>query len=350
MKIPNLEQQAFAALRACLQEIPFVQVELLEKESEKEQKSPEFQATLKLPTHDVPLVVDVKPNGQPLQARSSANKLFRSAGAIPGAYGVFIAPYISPKSAEICTQEDIGYVDLAGNCRLCFGQVYIQKEGKPNPFNEKRDLRSLYSPKAERVLRVLLNSGQKAWKVQDLGVEAAVSLGQVSNVKKLLTDRELIKTGPDGFWLGEPCLLLSDFRQHYDYRRHQVFNFYSLKSVGEMEAALAQTCSDAGIRYALTGFSGAARYAPVVRYQRVMAYVAKGVEKLAEKLNLKAVNSGANVSLLQPYDEGVFYQAQDIDGTQVVSPIQLYLDLYQMRGRGEEAAQALLEQVIMPQW
>lgn len=350
MKIANLEQQALAALRACLQEIPFVQVTAIEKESEKDGKNPDFRATLKLPTCDVPLLVEVKSSGQPRLAREAANQLFRSIGAIPGAVGVFIAPYISPRAAEICTQEDIGYVDLAGNCRLCFGQVYIQKEGKSNPFNQKRELRSLYSPKAERILRVLLNSPQKAWKIKDLAKEAAVSLGQVSNVKKLLADREWISTRKAGYQLLTPSFLLSEWAQNYDYRRHQIKDFYSLKNVGEIESALAQTCQQEGIRYALTGFSGAARYAPMVRYQRVMAYVADGIEKLAMKLNLKAVNSGANVSLLQPYDEGVFYQAQDIDGTQVVSPIQLYLDLFLFRGRGEEAAQALLEQVIMPQW
>jgi hypothetical protein len=74
------------------------------------------------------------------------------------------------------------------------------------------------------------------------------------------------------------------------------------------------------------------------------------VEIVAEKLELKAVDSGANVSLLQPYDEGVFYGTQKTDGVQVVSPIQLYLDLRHIHGRGEEAAAALLEQVIKPVW
>jgi len=56
------------------------------------------------------------------------------------------------------------------------------------------------------------------------------------------------------------------------------------------------------------------------------------------------------VTLLQPYDEGVLYGLQDIDGINVVSDIQLYLDLKSYKGRGEEAAQAVFEQRIRPTW
>ncbi len=56
------------------------------------------------------------------------------------------------------------------------------------------------------------------------------------------------------------------------------------------------------------------------------------------------------MSLLTPYDDGVFYATRDCEGIRVVSPIQLYLDLHSFRGRGEEAAKVLLDEVIAPQW
>ena len=52
--------------------------------------------------------------------------------------------------------------------------------------------------------------------------------------------------------------------------------------------------------------SAAARTAPAVRYQRVFAYVACPAEDMASALELKEVSSGANVTLLSPYDAGVF--------------------------------------------
>jgi len=47
---------------------------------------------------------------------------------------------------------------------------------------------------------------------------------------------------------------------------------------------------------------------------------------------------------------GVFYGSRVIDGIRVASPIQIYLDLFGFRGRGEEADNALLDQVIRPTW
>ena len=47
---------------------------------------------------------------------------------------------------------------------------------------------------------------------------------------------------------------------------------------------------------------------------------------------------------------GVYYGAKDIDGVRVVSPVQVYLDLRGFRGRGEEAAVKLLDEVIRPRW
>ena len=104
------------------------------------------------------------------------------------------------------------------------------------------------------------------------------------------------------------------------------------------------------VKYALTGFSGAARLAPAVRYQRVMVYVDNTQEDVTSLLDLKPVSSGANVSLLVPYDQGVFYGTHEIDGILVASPVQIYLDLVGYRGRGEEAAKELFDQVIRPTW
>jgi hypothetical protein len=102
--------------------------------------------------------------------------------------------------------------------------------------------------------------------------------------------------------------------------------------------------------YALTSFSGAARLAPVVRYQRVFAYVEEIKEDMAGLIGIKKVKSGSNVTLLAPYDEGVFYGGRKIEGVRIASPVQIYLDVQSFRGRGEEAADQLLKQVIEPQW
>jgi len=269
-------------------------------------------------------------------------------------YPVFIAPYISPAAAAICDQYQVGYFDLAGNCRLAFDQVYIRREGFPNPSVQKRDLRSLYSPKAERVLRVLLAVGKRNWRMQELADEARVSLGQAANVKKLLSDREWIEADAGGFRLRSLDVavlpMLTEWAGSYRMERSIAREYYSLKPIPQTEAELAEASRGIRAQVAFSAFSGAVRFAPAVRYQRVTAYVQGDPTVLADRLGLKSVSSGANVTLLHPYDEGVYYGTKEVKGAPVVSPVQLYLDLTQTKGRGEEAASAILEEVIKPTW
>jgi len=346
----NFEKEAERALRSCLRKVPFLKIEDIKKEPKRELKRPDFLVKLGLPGSEQNIVVELKNNGQPRFGREAVNQLLRYRDSFPGAYCVFMAPYISPKAAEICTGEAIGYLDLAGNCRLCFGQVFIEQEGRPNVFAEKRDLRSLYSPKAERILRVLLNKPNKAWKTVDLADEACVSIGQVSNVRKLLLDREWVSVEKPGFVLSEPEQLLQEWKENYSFRRNKTRDLYSLKSTAQIESDISEYCRRKNLKYAFTGFSGAARFAPSVRYNRAMAYIEETDEETITDLSLKEVSSGANVSLLTPYDDGVYYGSRDVDGSRIVIPVQAYLDVIGFRGRGEEAAQGLLDQVIRPSW
>lgn len=233
---------------------------------------------------------------------------------------------------------------------LAFDQVYFSKEGKENAFSRKRDLRSLYSPKAERVLRQLLSTPMRYWKMQPLAEAANVSLGQAANVKRLLLQREWIKIGEDGFRLIAPAKLLAEWSENYNFGCNTLREYYSMRSVADLECLLADDCEQNNVRYALAGFSSAARFAPMVRYQRAMAYVSDNIDEVARRLELKAVASGANISLVAPYDDGVFSGAETKDAVKVTSPLQTYLDLSQIKERGEEAAEFLKEKVLQPTW
>jgi len=351
MKELDIQERAADALRACLGEVPFIRVNRV-RENQR-QGNIEADLLLDLQIKDGPsrqIVVEAKANGQPRLAREAINQLLRCRSEFPEAYGVFMAPYISPEAAEICAKEGIGYLDLAGNCRLSFGQVFIRREGIRNPFTQKRDLRSLYAPKSTRVLRVLLMRKSEWWKTQALADEAGVSLGQVANVKKRLRDREWVANGDAGFRLTNPQSLLTEWAENYTYRKNTVRDFYSMKGTDEVEEDLAKACRELDIPYAFTGFSAARRVAPTVRGQRVMAYVSTISEVLLERARLKEVPSGATVSLMLPYDEGVYYMARDVNSLKVVCPVQLYLDLKGYKGRGEEAAEAVWKQELSRLW
>ena len=270
--------------------------------------------------------------------------------AEPASYGVVIAPYISPGSAVICKEAGIGYVDLSGNCSIAFRQIFINREKSGNQFPFKTGLSSIYSPKSERILRVLLVYPFRTWKAIDLAKEAQVSLGMITQVSKKLIEEEWLKKTSQGISLTQPENLLADWSNNYTIKRNVQNNYYSMKPLQDLEIEIADTCRMMNIPYALTGFSASNRLAPMVRGQRAMLYVSRDIDSVAEKVGLKPVESGANIILIQPYDDGVFWNAKSIGELDISEPVQVYLDLKRYPGRGEEAADFLFREVINPRW
>lgn len=348
--LPSIERQAAEAVRRCLSEVPFLVIEDIKVQPQERPVNLDTTLAIKSGTRQRLLLIEAKSSGEPRSARDAVNSLLVLRDKFPNAVAVFVAPFISPRSAEICREAEVSYVDLAGNCLLVFDQVYVCKEGRKNPLTRRRDLRSLYSPRAERILRVLLADPRKPWKMQQLAIEAGVSLGQVANVKRLLLNREWITSGKVGIVTSEPRALLDEWATAYDATRSTPRSFYSMKEPREVEAALLFLCLSRGVSYALTGFSAAARLAPFVRIQQAEAYVSGAVDEIAAALQLREVTSGANVRLIEPYDKGVFYGSSQVDSIPLVSPVQVYLDLRSAKGRGEEAGDFLLREAIIPTW
>ncbi len=348
LKEIEMEQEVIKSFRNCIKAIPGLELEVLPRNLN--QPYADFAFKIVGKDWDQLIYVETKTLGTPKQVREAVNSLLRIAGPRKVAYGVVVAPYISTTTANICKTNGIGFVDLSGNCFLQFKQVLISIENKANKFPFQQGLSSIYAPKSERILRVLLTFPYRGWKVTDLAEEAGVSLGMISHVGKKLIEEEWAQRNSDGISLTKPESLLEDWSKNYSFQRNKLLTYYTLRSVPELELALGKTCKQQGIPYALTGFSAADKIAPMVKGQRAMIYVGAEIEKLAEKLNLTSVESGANVVLIKPYDEGVFWKSESIGDVMVANPIQVYLDLKRNPGRGEEAADQILKEIIRTRW
>lgn len=164
--------------------------------------------------------------------------------------------------------------------------------------------------------------------MKDLATEANLSLGQVSKLKnKLLQEDYLVSTEERKLVLSRPDDLLKAWAEEYNYTDNTVTKFYAMQEIPMIEEEIKNYCTKRGRKYAFTMQSGAARFAQFVRYQQVSVFIDGDITELQDALNLKPVDSGANVLLLTPYDDGVFYFTQQKDDTTIVSDIQLYLDL-----------------------
>ena len=349
MKGQSLIRAAEAAIKNCLNDVPFIQI--LKIETFLTDSRPDCIFHLETPQGRKMMYAEISANGQPRFARTLINKvsLLNSDSKI---YWIFVAPFISEKTGEMLRSSGIGFVDMVGNCFISFDGFHIQKEGKKNPYVTRRQFNSLFRVKASRVLRVLLSDPNRYWKITPLGREAQVSVGHVFNVKEELLNRELAVVDKKGMKLSEPKNLLQEWCNNYQFEDNRIFSFYSLLETSQLEKSLEKVCRGLKVRYALSGFVGAARIAPFVRYHRLHCYVENKVDKdeLVKGLDLKSVTSGENLILMYPPDDGVFYDMQRVGGVWLVSPIQLYLDLMTASDRGKEAADFIYKEVIEPQW
>lgn len=177
--------------------------------------------------------------------------------------------------------------------------------------------------------------------MQELAKEADVSLGLASKIKDQLKEEGFLIEENRLLKLVSPERLLDVWSERYSYKKNRLYEFYSNANVATIEWAVQENCFNNNITCALALFSGAAQVAPHVRMDKAFIYVEKGIEQLAKTLDFNPVTSGPNIMLLEPYDQGVFYKRQKIGKNEVVSNVQLYLDLKKYKGRGEEAAEFL---------
>ncbi len=342
---------AETALRFCLEEVPFITVQQLGV-TDLAYPSLDLQANLLVGDRPIVIFGVIMSDGTLRTVRGIAARISSCLERVPlKSYGVIIAPYISEDSGAILHEQGVGYVDLTGNYQLCFDQVYMHVRTGEKPVAVKQALRSIYSPKASRVLRVLLDEPGKVWRVQEMAESAGISLGMAWKVKDHLCAREWLKMENKELVLIKPEALLKEWALNYrPVPKENVYDFYSFLSPSEVEFRLAEICKARGIAYALAEFSGGARYAPVVRYTRASAYVGERVDEIADALQLKRVPSGANVRLIQDKDSGSFLRSREVESVKIVSPVQAYLDLNKISGRGEEAAEGVLKKEIEPKW
>jgi len=296
------------------------------------------------------LLCEVVGQRYPKQLREKGLQLLEISQRGKKGYPVIIAPYVSEVGREICKKIGVGFLDLSGNAYMDFNSFYMEIEGKPNRFKYRSEPTGLFNPKAERVLRFYLlrdwQGKESMNSYRGIAKEIGISLGQLSKVNKKLDEFALWSEEPKDLEAIDKTKLLDLWRDNYRFEKNRIFSLYSMMQVTQIEKRFAEFCRTRKAQYAFTLFSGANRLAPFTRYNVATSYFAGDMDQLKEELELKEVPSGANLQIVVPYDEGVYYKAQEIDSVRVANPIQIYLDLYNDAGRGREQAQFLREKII----
>ena len=176
MKGDDLEIKAIEALRDVLKDVSFVEPVEERREAESASVHWDWQVQLRVLDQEVTLLVEVKNSGDP-RPRDAVNQLLRSQRALPGHTNPDRTVGLSGSSLDMPGSRG-GLCGPRGQLPPRLWDRSYRADREAQSIRKKRDLRSLYSPKASRILRVLLNDPRRPWKLQTLADEAEVVWGR----------------------------------------------------------------------------------------------------------------------------------------------------------------------------
>jgi len=320
---------------------------------------------------------EVRTKGEPRFVYEAVGKLASAKKIAPQAYPVILVPTLSEESKKICRQAEVGYVCLTGEYFLKYDSIFIertlqgpsgmrpqtemarrshwrppvkteailkeyglQKRGRKYPFP--------FSPASARILRVFLENPKTSWTIARLAGEAKTAPRMANLVVNYLADKLLINKGRGNITLAKPKELLDLWSINYDFKKEHIYvPYYSLaRNMDEFSAKLHSLPDGLKEQYALTLYAGANLIAPYTRFGEYHLYIDGDTRSWVDALGLSPAETGANVFLVMPHDQFVFYKKQMVGDVSVVSNIQLYLDLYNYNERARDHAQVLYKQAI----
>jgi hypothetical protein len=286
--------------------------------------------------------------GEPRIIEQAISQLKLLTNNMENSYPIVASSFLSEKSREICKQLNVGYIDLLGNIYINLPYLHIDKQSKETITIEKKKQKQLFSPIATRIIRTLLLEPDNEWTIKSLSEKTQVSLGYTHRVVERLTDDLFIERNKNyKLTLKDKSRLLDTWRELYKFENNTIRSFYTFeKNKDTLFKKIEELANSIESQYAFTLHSGASFVAPFVRFTDFHMYVESNLDQWIKKLDLRPVESGANIYLIEPYDEGVFQGLQTINGKKIVSNIQLYLDLYNYPKRGREQADFLRERKI----
>lgn len=249
---------------------------------------------------------------------------------------VVAAAYLSPRSREILDRAGVGYIDMTGNMRIEVSEpgLFISTSGVDrDPWPQDSELRSLRGRGAARAVRAVIDH-TPPFGIRELAASSGASAPTLSRVIEFLDREGIVTREPRG-----PVLTVdweaAIRRWAADYGQTSSNTPTAFLEPRGLPAVL-EKLDEAGPVYAATGAFAAQVFDPVAPAMTATLYV-EDARSFADQLNLREIETGANVILLEPFDPVVFDRTIWRDGLRCVAPSQLCVDL--LTGPGREPSQ-----------
>jgi hypothetical protein len=347
-------------LRSTLNSLPGTEVVAWETEVAHSTGRVDAQGELSVSGRPVKLLVEIKKNAFPRDVRQALSQLkdykahIEAANPKQPVVALLVSGSISEGARELLRREGIGYFDNGGSLFLPARGAYAFID-KPVPRALSRSIRSLFTGRRSKVLHAMLRRPREWLSVKDLAAAAAVSPATASET---LTELEKFDwaisrgNGPTKVrTLHQPGELLNAWVRHVEGARPPAVRRYFVPTYDANQVAhrFAAACEANDVSYALTHEIAAQRYAPYVTHvSQVRCRLLRGpaAEAAIGELNARAVNDGANFTVIETKSPGDLDFRERIDDIWFADPIQVYLDLTAGEGRTKELAEHLRSEKI----
>jgi hypothetical protein len=287
------------------------------------------------------VLVEAKPSLTARQASDLGTRLNQIARKAGAGTVLVVTRFAGELARDRLRNAGLSYLDLTGNAWINLERpgLFISSQGAANdPSPTRRGIRSLKGAKAARLVRALCD-----WRppvgIRDLAKRAGTNPGYTSRVISLLEEEDLIERGSGNRvekvdWQG----LLRRWSRDYEVAK-------SNRAVSYLDPrgliAFTERLRQFNELYALTGSLAVPAVAAVAPAARALCYV-QIPESAADQLDLRPIETGANVLMLEPFDTVVFERNSEQSGQRVVAPTQCVVDLLTGIGREPAEAESLL--------
>jgi len=191
------------------------------------------------------------------------------------------------------------------------------------------------------IIRVLLNEKNKKLKLRDLASRAKVSLGMTVRIVNALESCRYLEK-KRGIKAVNWENLLKSWAYTVSIKENSRIEFLGAERPQYLIKKISQLLRKEV--YAFTLFSATEIISPYVAPNKVHLYILKGSEKKISDILTREEIMPAEEGNIVCYlvDEKHFYGSYEARNTKIISLPQLYVDLISYGGRGEEAAEQII--------
>ncbi|MGD0206765.1 MAG: hypothetical protein ABSC89_04065 [Verrucomicrobiota bacterium] len=259
---------------------------------------------------------------------------------------ILVCPHIPNLLAEDLKREGINHADLNGRLFIQTPWFLLDREPKSTRYRNQISEVKLFTLKTSRIIRALLSHRDEVWTQENLAKRTKVSRALVSLSLADLIKEEYVTQISGGnrhqaatYRLNDFDRLLDAWRAKDHWHKRVSFQQYSLLTNDVLEIARTVQGGLGEDKAFFTQWFAAHLRHPYTTPPLVSAYVT--LKRLLEIPVGRKVTTGGNLWLILPQDEGVFFETQQVEGFNLVSDIQIYLDLLQVGQRGPDQAEEL---------